>query len=312
MGLFKRSKHFVDLFHKYTSIITPNNPIKQSIPKINPHNQSLSSVNNVRLYGLSPISRNWGFEHGSKKKELGFLVGKRYYYVDRRQVRHFRPRGPKRWFENRRNIFIVTVLGGGVVITVYFGNLETIPYTKRTHFVLLSSRTEKSMGDSQFENIKTQFKGKILPAIHPDSIRVRLIAKEIIEALQRGLKKEQVWTDVDYSPDNVGGKEIGGDQTLTVLLDSAEGHWSKEDEVLDDKWVQQSRKKGEERGVKSSISHLEGLNWEILVVDEPVVNAFCLPGGKIVVFTGLLKYFQTNEEIATIIGHEVYMLWFYV
>lgn len=305
MVLYKRSKLFLDLFKKYTTKITPNNTIKHSIPKININNPSLSSLNYGRLYGFSPISRKWGFEYGSKKNELGILVGKRYYYVDRNQVRHFRPRGPKNWFQNPRNIFIVTVLGGGVLITLYFGNLETIPYTKRTHFVLLPSRMEKRMGDSQFEEIKKQFKGKILPAIHPDSIRVRLIAKEIVEALQRGLRKEQVWTDVDYGSDNIGVNEIGGDQTLTVLTESAEGNWSKEDEILDDKWVQQSRKKGQERGVQSSISHLEGLNWEILVVDEPVVNAFCLPGGKIVVFTGLLRHFQTNEEIATIIGHEV-------
>ncbi|KAK1399612.1 Mitochondrial metalloendopeptidase OMA1 [Heracleum sosnowskyi] len=305
MGLYKRSKLFLDFFKKYTSKITPNTSINHSIPNKNIKNPSLSGFNFGRLYGFSPISRKWGFEYGSKNNEMGVLMGKRYYYVDRNQVRHFRPRGPKNWFQNPRNIFIVTVLGGGVVITVYFGNLETIPYTKRTHFVLLPSRMEKTMGDSQFEEIKKQFKGKILPAIHPDSIRVRLIAKEIVEALQRGLRKEQVWTDVDYSSDNVGEKEIGGDQTLTVLTESAEGNWSKEDEILDDKWVQQSRKKGQERGVQSSISHLEGLNWEILVVDEPVVNAFCLPGGKIVVFTGLLRHFKTNEEIATIIGHEV-------
>ncbi|KAL1816367.1 hypothetical protein DCAR_0520754 [Daucus carota subsp. sativus] len=305
MGLYKRSKLFLDLFKNYTSKITPSSTIKQSIPKINQYESSFSSVNNSRLYGFSPISRNWGSNYGYKKKELGVLVGKRFYYVDRHQVRHFRPRGPRQWFENPRNIFIVMVFGGGVVFTLYFGNLETIPYTKRTHFVLLPPGMEKRMGDSQFEEIKKQFKGKILPAIHPDSIRVRLIAKEIIEALQRGLRKEQVWTDVDYSTDHVGVSESGGDQTLMVLTDSAEANWSKEDEVLDDKWVQQSRKKGEEKGVKSSISHLEGLNWEILVVDEPVVNAFCLPGGKIVVFTGLLRHFQTNEEIATIIGHEV-------
>ncbi|KAK1399606.1 hypothetical protein POM88_009469 [Heracleum sosnowskyi] len=139
---------------------------------------------------------------------------------------------------------------------------------------------EKTIGDLKFEVIKKINKGKILPAIHPDSIRVRMNMKEIVEALQRGL----------------------GDQTLMVSSDNAEGHWSKEDEIP--KWVQQSRKKGQERGVQSTLSHL-GLNWEILVVDKPDFNAFCIPGGKIVVFTGLLKHLQTNEEIATVIGHEV-------
>ncbi|KAI3838185.1 hypothetical protein MKW92_037046 [Papaver armeniacum] len=42
------------------------------------------------------------------------------------------------------------------------------------------------------------------------------------------------------------------------------------------------------------------MNWEVLVIDEPIVNAFLYSGGKIVVFTGLLDHFRTNGEIATI------------
>ena len=41
------------------------------------------------------------------------------------------------------------------------------------------------------------------------------------------------------------------------------------------------------------------------MVNDHLVNAVCLPGGKIVVFTGLLEHFRNVEEIATIIGHEV-------
>ncbi|QHO57796.1 Mitochondrial metalloendopeptidase [Arachis hypogaea] len=78
----------------------------------------------------------------------------------------------------------------------------------------------------------------------------------------------------------------------------AESGWHKEDEILDDSWVQQSRKKG------PATSHLNGLNWEVLVVNELDVNAFWLPGGKIVVYTGLLEHFKSDAEIATIIGHE--------
>ncbi|MCL7045969.1 hypothetical protein MKW94_007588 [Papaver nudicaule] len=70
----------------------------------------------------------------------------------------------------------------------------------------------------------------------------------------------------------------------------------------DDKRVQESSKKGSE----VAIYHLEGLKWEIMVVNEPeLVNAFCLPGGKIVVFTGLIDFFKKDAEIATIIAHEV-------
>lgn len=79
--------------------------------------------------------------------------------------------------------------------------------------------------------------------------------------------------------------------------------WSKEDEILDDKWVQESRKvKG---GAQPATKHLEGLNWEVVVVRDNNINAFCLPGGKIVVFTGLLDHFRSDAEIATVLGHEV-------
>ena len=82
-------------------------------------------------------------------------------------------------------------------------------------------------------------------------------------------------------------------------------NWSREDEILDDKWVQQSRKESQQSGSQPTTSDLKGLNWEVLVISEPIVNAMCLPGGKIVVFTGLLEHFGSNAEIATIIGHEV-------
>jgi hypothetical protein len=38
-----------------------------------------------------------------------------------------------------------------------------------------------------------------LPALNPESVRVRLIAQDIIEALQRGFKGEQVWSDMGYA-----------------------------------------------------------------------------------------------------------------
>ncbi|MED6148166.1 hypothetical protein PIB30_050581 [Stylosanthes scabra] len=192
---------------------------------------------------------------------------------------------------------------------MYFGNLETVPYTKRTRWILLSQALERQLGEAEFEKTKALIKGKILSPIHPQSVRIRMISKEITDALQRGLNEEQVWSDVGYASANVTGFEGHTErETLKSLTDaSADGEeesgWHKEDEILDDSWVQQSRKKGHERG--PATSHLEGLNWEVLVVNEPVVNAFCLPGGKIVVFTGLLEHCKSDAEIATIIGHEV-------
>ncbi|HEV8539845.1 MAG TPA: M48 family metallopeptidase [Nitrospiraceae bacterium] len=46
--------------------------------------------------------------------------------------------------------------------------------------------------------------------------------------------------------------------------------------------------------------------WEFAVIeDQRVVNAFALPGGKVAVYTGLLRYSQTEAGLATVMGHEV-------
>jgi len=45
--------------------------------------------------------------------------------------------------------------------------------------------------------------------------------------------------------------------------------------------------------------------WEVVVFDSEQVNAFALPGGKIGVYTGILKVTENQHQLAAIIGHEV-------
>jgi predicted Zn-dependent protease len=45
--------------------------------------------------------------------------------------------------------------------------------------------------------------------------------------------------------------------------------------------------------------------WEFNVVDDPTVNAWCMPGGKIVFYTGILPVANGEDGVATIMGHEV-------
>lgn len=45
--------------------------------------------------------------------------------------------------------------------------------------------------------------------------------------------------------------------------------------------------------------------WEFVVFDDKEANAFCLPGGKVGIFTGILKYTQDEAGLATVISHEV-------
>jgi predicted Zn-dependent protease len=45
--------------------------------------------------------------------------------------------------------------------------------------------------------------------------------------------------------------------------------------------------------------------WEANVLENNQVNAFCLPGGKVVVFRGLLRIAGTDDQLATVISHEI-------
>nr|MDQ3315482.1 M48 family metallopeptidase [Verrucomicrobiota bacterium] len=49
----------------------------------------------------------------------------------------------------------------------------------------------------------------------------------------------------------------------------------------------------------------QGYEWEVSLIDDQQVNAFCLPGGKIVVYTGILPVAQNDAALATVMGHEM-------
>jgi predicted Zn-dependent protease len=50
---------------------------------------------------------------------------------------------------------------------------------------------------------------------------------------------------------------------------------------------------------------LDGYQWEYNLVESPEVNAWCMPGGKIVVYTGLLPITQNEAALAVVMGHEI-------
>ena len=52
-------------------------------------------------------------------------------------------------------------------------------------------------------------------------------------------------------------------------------------------------------------SERPGLPWTFRVVDDPVVNAFALPGGFVYVTRGILTHFSSEAELAGVVGHEI-------
>jgi predicted Zn-dependent protease len=51
--------------------------------------------------------------------------------------------------------------------------------------------------------------------------------------------------------------------------------------------------------------YLSEYQWDYNLVDDPAVNAWCMPGGKIVFYTGILPITQNEAGVAAVMGHEV-------
>lgn len=57
---------------------------------------------------------------------------------------------------------------------------------------------------------------------------------------------------------------------------------------------------------KKGISkEIEMYQWEFNVVEDKIINAWCMPGGKVVVYTGILPVTQDEAGLAVVMGHEI-------
>src|SRR5438552_1881431 len=67
--------------------------------------------------------------------------------------------------------------------------------------------------------------------------------------------------------------------------------------------VQKVRKIGERL---AAVADKPDFKWEFNVIPEDkTVNAFCLPGGKVAVYTGILPVASGDAQLATVMGHEI-------
>jgi len=55
----------------------------------------------------------------------------------------------------------------------------------------------------------------------------------------------------------------------------------------------------------AAVAELPGAQWEFVVFDSKEANAFCLPGGKVGIYTGILPITKDEAGLATVIGHEI-------
>ncbi len=52
-------------------------------------------------------------------------------------------------------------------------------------------------------------------------------------------------------------------------------------------------------------SYVSNFNWEFQLVEDKTPNAWCMPGGKVVFYTGILPYTLNDAGIAVVMGHEI-------
>ncbi len=69
-----------------------------------------------------------------------------------------------------------------------------------------------------------------------------------------------------------------------------------------DRIIEAIKKYYTEKGLSKE---LESFQWEVNLVNNKEPNAWCMPGGKIVVYTGILPYTANEAGLAVVMGHEV-------
>lgn len=57
---------------------------------------------------------------------------------------------------------------------------------------------------------------------------------------------------------------------------------------------------------KATLKHRDDFVWQTKIIkNDSVLNAFCTPGGYIYVYTGLIKFLQSEDQLAGVLGHEI-------
>ncbi|KAK9914138.1 hypothetical protein M0R45_037932 [Rubus argutus] len=162
MAYCRRAMLALDNFGGFTSRILPKAVTRKPISRIYSTLSSTLASNKPKFPGFS----TWYGRITRTTQHRPFLsFSKRYYHGDEgghpSKLDHYRSEFKRRWFQwfdwvrkdHKRGLAAVLV-GSGLVVTVLFGRFETIPYSKRTHFVILKTDWEKKLGASMFNEMK--------------------------------------------------------------------------------------------------------------------------------------------------------------
>ena len=59
------------------------------------------------------------------------------------------------------------------------------------------------------------------------------------------------------------------------------------------------------KAVANDLGETDDFEWEFTVLDSEIQNAFCLPGGKVAVYSGIMDSMANEAELAFVVGHEI-------
>jgi predicted Zn-dependent protease len=98
---------------------------------------------------------------------------------------------------------------------------------------------------------------------------------------------------------------VSDSQMNALALKAYQEVVAKEPEATDKRFTTIVRRVTDRVSRAAEVVDKPNFKWEVRVVDKDVPNAFCLPGGKIVVFTGLMPYVKNEAGLAAVIAHEM-------
>lgn len=96
--------------------------------------------------------------------------------------------------------------------------------------------------------------------------------------------------------------KLGSTAYLQVLSKEHESHDTQANELVE----RVGRRIAEAaENPRANMWHAPNYHWEFKTIDKKMLNAFCLPGGKVAVYTGLFAITENDAGLAAVLGHEV-------
>lgn len=100
----------------------------------------------------------------------------------------------------------------------------------------------------------------------------------------------------------LGGKKEPSDAEINAEAAKAYGEVKSKSKIsTNQEWTAMVQR------VSQRIAQASGENfaWEVVLIDNPEPNAWCMPGGKMAVYTGIMPILKTEGALAAVMGHEV-------